>query len=303
MKISIKQIRAFLAVAHTLNFAQASSLLNISQPALSITIKGLEDALKGRLFSRSTRRVVLTPEGKILLMRSRKLLEDWDNLEEEMHQRFTLQYGRITIAAMPSFAANPLPPILKVFREKYGGINVTVHDVINELVYDMVRDGRVEVGIGFEAASDDNLNFVPLYNDRFMAVVQRGSALEAKGRVVWNDLLRMDFIALQRPSAVRLLLEKELAKSGRSLEVAYESHQLVTVGRMVANGLGVSVIPALCADQMRELGAACLPIADPVIECRVGMISLKQHQFSAAARALFEVIEEELTLANVKKPT
>ena len=147
MRMSVKQLRAFLAVAHTLNFAHASERLNLSQPALSLTIKGLEEALGGALLQRSTRKVTLTQEGELFLPMARQLLADWDNVEEAMRQSFTLQRGKISVAAMPSFAANVLPEALKAFRDRYAGVNVTVHDVINEQVIEMVREGRVEMGI------------------------------------------------------------------------------------------------------------------------------------------------------------
>lgn len=67
-----------------------------------------------------------------------------------MRQRFTLRRGKVSVAAMPSFAANVLPPVLKTFRDCYSGINVTVHDVVNEQVIEMVSEGRVEMGIAFE---------------------------------------------------------------------------------------------------------------------------------------------------------
>ena len=90
---------------------------------------------------------------------ARQLLADWDNAEEAMRQRFTLQMGKVAIAAMPSFAGNPLPPILKAFRDRYAGINVAVHDVINEQVFEMIREGRVEMGIAFEPEPSDTLHF------------------------------------------------------------------------------------------------------------------------------------------------
>lgn len=161
MRMSVKQLRAFLAVAHTLNFAHASERLNLSQPALSLTIKGLEEVLGGPLLQRSTRKVTLTQEGEIFLPMARQLLADWDNAEEAMRQSFTLQRGKISIAAMPSFAANVLPEVLKAFRDRYAAINVTVHDVINEQVIEMVREGRVEMGIAFEPAPTNNLLFTP----------------------------------------------------------------------------------------------------------------------------------------------
>lgn len=291
MRMSIKQLRAFLAVAHTLNFAHASERLNMSQPALSLTIKGLEEVLGGPLLLRTTRRVTLTQEGETLLAMARQLLADWDNTEEAMRQRFTLQRGKVSVAAMPSFAANVLPPVLKTFRDCYAGINVTVHDVVNEQVIEMVSEGRVEMGIAFEPDYCGHLHFTPLGLDRFIAIVPPDSRFAGRERIAWRELLTLDFIALQRPSAVRLMLEEHLAQSGRPLDVALESHQLVTVGRLVANGLGGSAVPALCRTQMQELGAACLDLDGPVIERRVGVLRSAHHKLSTAAQALLDTLK------------
>lgn len=291
MRMSIKQLRAFLAVAHTLNFAHASERLNMSQPALSLTIKGLEEVLGGPLLLRTTRRVTLTQEGETLLAMARQLLADWDNTEEAMRQRFTLQRGKVSVAAMPSFAANVLPPVLKTFRDRYAGINVTVHDVVNEQVIEMVSEGRVEMGIAFEPDYCGHLHFTPLGLDRFIAIVPPDSRFAGRERIAWRELLTLDFIALQRPSAVRLMLEEHLAQSGRPLDVALESHQLVTVGRLVANGLGGSAVPALCRTQMQELGAACLELDGPVIERRVGVLRSAHHKLSTAAQALLDTLK------------
>jgi LysR family carnitine catabolism transcriptional activator len=108
--------------------------------------------------------------------------------------------------------------------------------------------------------------------------------------VSWAQLLAEDFIALQRPSAVRLLMEQNVAARHGKLAVAFESHQLSTIGRMVASGLGVSAVPALCINQMQELGARCLPLVEPSVERRIGVIALSEHKLSTAAQALLEVL-------------
>ncbi|MCV4344009.1 LysR family transcriptional regulator [Pseudomonas capsici] len=288
--MNVKQLRAFLAVAQCLSFAQAGERLHLSQPALSLTIKSLEDDLGGQLLTRTTRTVSLTPEGETLLPLARQLLADWDNTEELLRQRFTLQMGKVSVAAMPSFAGNRLPGALKVFRERYPRVNVAVHDVINEQVVEMVRHRRVELGIGFEPESGNSLVFTPFYMDRFVAVVAADSPLARRRQLTWQELLREDFIALQRPSAVRLLLEEAIATQHGKLSVAFESHQLSTIGRMVANGLGVSAVPALCIKQMQELGARCIALVEPRIERRIGLMTLAEHKLSAAAQALREVL-------------
>ncbi len=291
--MTVKQIRAFLAVAQSLSFAVACERLHLSQSALSLTIKALEEGLGGRLFSRTTRNVALTPEGQALLPRARRLVADWDNAEDEMRQLFTLQRGRVTLATIPSFACNLLPPILKNFRLRYPNLNVTVNDVVNEQVLEMVRDRQVELGVAFEPALGSSLSFTPLYIDRFVAVVPADSEL-AEGSVIdWKTLLEQPFITLQRPSAVRVLLEEHLQARQMKLPVEFESHQLVTVGRMVASGLGVSAVPALCAEQMRELGARCLTLHEPVVERAMGVLTKPGHELSAAAQALFDSLLDE----------
>jgi LysR family carnitine catabolism transcriptional activator len=285
--MTVKQLRAFLAVAQSLSFAQACERLHLSQPALSLAIKSLEESLGGQLLVRTTRSVALTPEGETLLPLARRLLADWDNAEEVMHQHFTLQLGKVSIAAMPSFAGNLLPAVLRAFRDRHPKVNVAVHDVINEQVLEMVRNRRVELGIALEPDSLDGLTFTPFYTDRFIAVLPANSVLVNEERITWEQLLEDHFITLQRPSAVRLLLEDQL--QGR-LPVAFESHQLVTVGRMVAEGLGVSAVPRLCRQQMEELGARCVALDEPRIERRVGLFCLAEHQLSSAAQALSDVL-------------
>ncbi|WP_323155497.1 LysR family transcriptional regulator [Pseudomonas alvandae] len=291
--MTLKQIRAFLAVAQSLSFAVACERLHLSQSALSLTIKALEEGLGGRLFSRNTRNVALTPEGESLLPLARRLVADWDNAEDEIRQRFTLQRGRVTLAAMPSFAGNLLPPILKTFRARFPNVNVTVNDVINEQVLEMVRDRHVELGVAFEPMQGSSLAFTPLYRDRFVAVVPLDSPLAQRDAIQWETLLEQPFITLQRPSTVRVMLEEHLQARGWKLPVEFESHQLATVGRMVASGLGVSAVPALCVGQMHELGARCITLSDPVIERAIGVLTKPGYELSAAAQALFDTLKDQ----------
>jgi LysR family carnitine catabolism transcriptional activator len=164
--------------------------------------------------------------------------------------------------------------------------------VINEQVLEMVRDRQVELGVAFAPMQSTSMTFTPLYVDRFVAVVPADSALAGRAEIDWQTLLEQPFITLQRPSTVRVMLEEHLQARGMKLPVEFESHQLATVGRMVASGLGVSAVPALCAGQMRELGAHCLTLNDSV-ERAIGLLTEPGNELSAAAQALFEILKAE----------
>lgn len=287
-----RQLKAFTAVAQTLSFARACERLHMSQPALSLAVKSLEESLGGRLLMRTTREVRLTPEGSALLPEALQLLADWENVREHLRQRFTLQRGRVTMAAMPSFAANVLPRMLREYRERHPSLEVTVQDVIQEQVLDLLESGRVELGFGFEPEALGTLAFEPLFVDRFIAIVGPDSPLAGAKAVSWAQLLSQDFITLQRPSSMRRLLEESLAAKGLELRIAHECHQLATVGQLVAAGLGVSVVPSLCERQLAVFGIRCLRVQRPSVHKAVGLITRKDRELSTAASSIASFIRK-----------
>jgi LysR family transcriptional regulator, carnitine catabolism transcriptional activator len=293
-----RQLRAFVALADTLNFAMAAERIHMSQPALSLAIKSLERGLGGRLLTRTTRRVALTPEGELLVPLARRMLAEWDDTEEMLRHRFTLQRGHVAIAAMPSFAGNVLPELLVAYRRHYPRVDVAIHDVIHEHVLDFVDKGRVELGISFEPDSTEHFQFEPLFIDRFVAAIPRQRPFAGMRKIAWKQLLSHPFVTLQRPSTVRRLLERSLALSGIELKVAMECHQLASVAGLVASGLGVSAVPALCARQMNLLGARSVPLHSPTIERAVGLITRRQAVLSTAALAMYDI-----ALARFRKGT
>jgi len=291
MNITVKQLKAFVAVAKTRSFAEAAELVYLSQPAFSISIKNLEETVGGALLVRTTRSLALTPEGEAFYPVAERLLADWDDAMLELHNLFSLQRGKLTIAAMPSFAGHQLPRVLGAYRELYPAINVTVHDVVAETVVDMVRSGRVEIGIAFytENAADD-LHFETLFEDRFVVALPKGHQLLDKEAITWNQMKDFPCIALQRPSSIRELIERTLEEKKFQLSIEFESHQLVTIIRMVVCGLGVSIVPSLCVPQIEQLGGEWRPLKAPAITRKVGIFTRKRFPLSTAAGAMVEVL-------------
>jgi LysR family carnitine catabolism transcriptional activator len=288
--MNIKQVRAFHAVAQSMSFANAATQLHLSQPALSLSIKNLEENLGGKLFTRTTRSITLTPEGEALLPIAKRLLTQWDNAEDEMKQRFALQLGKISIASMPSFAASLLPKAIRNYHNSYPNVQVAIDDVLSDTVVDMVRNNQVELGIAFEPVELLELAFYSLYDDKFIAILPKGHPLEPQENITWKALLEYDFITLQRPSSVRAMIESTLDDANIELNVSFDAHQLATVGRMVSEGMGVAVVPALCRQQSIEQGAICRPVIQPEIHRRVGVICQPRSHLSIAAAAMLDVL-------------
>lgn len=290
MAIPLNQVLAFSTVARTGSFAEAALQLHLSQPALSISIKNLEEYLGGKLLARTTRSVALTPEGKAFYPVAKRLLADWDQSLQDVRNHFALRRGKLNIAAMPTYATNLLPEILADFHQQFPGINMTVHDVIAENVVEMVRDARCDLGITFKPDDAPDLHFEPLFKDRFFAILPKHHPLLSKEQLTWKALLAFPHLSLQRPAGTRALIDQALTEKGLIVRPAFESHQLVSIGRMVSKGLGLSVVPNTSRTQMMEMGLQCREITSPVITHELGVVTRRQDTLSAAAQALMTVI-------------
>ncbi|MBT5106004.1 MAG: LysR family transcriptional regulator [Porticoccaceae bacterium] len=297
MSIPINQIVVFTTVARTGSFAEAAIQLHLSQPALSVAMKNLEQSLGGKLLARTTRSVTLTPEGKAFYPVARRLLSEWEQSMQDVRNHFALGRGKLDIAAMPTYTTNFLPKILAKFHSQYPNIHITVHDVIAENVVQMVREERSELGITFAPEDAPDLHFQPLYQDRFVAILPFKHPLLEKQTLKWIDLLAYPHLSLQRPAGTRKLIDQALQEKGLLVTPAFESHQLVSIGRMVNEGLGLSVVPSTSRAQMEEMGLQCRAISAPVITHQVGIVTRPQQALSAAALAM-----QQLIRAAVGKP-
>lgn len=294
MNVTLKQLRAFVSVAESRSFIEACSIVHLSQPALSTTIRNLEESVGGALLARTTRALALTPEGETFLPVAKQILSDCDNALFDLNNLFAKRRGKLNMAAMPSFAANRLPYTLANFHKLYPNINVTIHDVIAEEVVEMVRAGRVEFGISFDPDEGSDLEFTPLFNDDFVAVLPKDHALAEQKIIRWESLQNSSVVLIQHPSSMRKQIDAVVADHGLNLSIEIESHQLATIGRMVANGLGVSIIPSLCIEQMEEAGAVCRPLVSPTVSRDVGIITRNRYPLSSAAEAMLSSLKENI---------
>ncbi|WP_018981720.1 LysR family transcriptional regulator [Salinimonas chungwhensis] len=293
MSVSYRNMLAFLKVAESSTFAEAAEKLHLTQPALSSAIKKMEEQLGGKLFSRSTRRVQLTPEGETLLPSARRLIHEWDDTLEEMQNLFSVRQGKLTIAAMPSFAESRLPELLRKYHSNFPNIRLRILDVVMEDTIDAVLAGRAEIGFTFEPESTEGCVFTPLFNDAFVAVLYPAHPLAQKRSVDFVQLLKSPLIAMNRGSAVRKWTEQISQRYG-ALNIIAETGQLGSVGQLIAQKMGVSVMPQLCQRQMERNGLICLPINDNPLVRRVGMIRASRQGFSVAAQALWDHCLESL---------
>lgn len=285
-----KSLTAFVCLAESKTFAEAAEKLHITQPALSTSIKKLEDDLGGALFSRNTRNVALSVEGKVFLPQAKRILMDWSNSMADIKSLFAVKQGTLTVAAMPSFAEGLLANYLRGFHQPNPNIRFRILDVVMETVIDCVLSGRAEIGFSFQPERDDGLEFHPLFDDAFIAVVYPEHPFASREKIDWQAVLDEPFVAMNHDSSVRNWLHKTAESLNTEIKLIAEANQLGTVGQLVAAGIGVSIVPMLCRKQMLAKGLVCVPLAQNHLVKPVGMIRARRRTLSVAAQQFWDHI-------------
>ncbi|MEL7897660.1 LysR family transcriptional regulator [Vreelandella neptunia] len=290
MNPSIQQLRVFVAVAHSRSLAEASERVHLSQPAISIALRKLEENVGGALFARTTRQLALTPEGEAFLPVAVRLLNDWNEAFEDLNDQFSKQRGKVTVAALPTLAAGLFPHVIKLFHEAYPRINLSLHDVLADQINQMVREGRADLGLSVPPSDADDLTFEPVLEDSYVVVCPCGHPLLAQSAVAWSQLAAYPFIGINRLSSSRQDIDRIMQSVGKRLDILCDARQIATVGRMVAAGLGISVLPSLSFRQIAADGIEYRPLVEPTIRRELGIILSRRHPPSAATSALRELI-------------
>src|SRR4030095_11072891 len=171
MNISLRQLRAFAAIARLGTLTKAADALHSTQRALSAQIGELESALGVRLFDRSTRSVTSTEAARDLAPVVDKILADVDLVMTHARDVATRNVGRVVVAALPSVSATLLPRAVVRFRARHPGVTVVLRDALAERIVRMIQDDEVDFGITSAPTPDPHLEFTRLASDQMVAVL------------------------------------------------------------------------------------------------------------------------------------
>ena len=147
LRMELRHLRYFVAVAEALNFTKAAALLRVAQPALSRRVQDLEDEIGVDLLKRSSRGVVLTAEGKVFLEKTRHLLKLADESVEQVRALARGEEGELHMGYAPAPTVEILPPALAAFQKAFPRVRVLLHDLSEQELIDGLRNGRLELAL------------------------------------------------------------------------------------------------------------------------------------------------------------
>ncbi|MBL1379082.1 LysR family transcriptional regulator [Zobellella iuensis] len=298
--LSVRHLRAFVAVAHHGSFTQAAQYLHLTQSSLTATIKQLEQQTGLILFDRTTRRVLLNPEGERFLPVAERLLSDFDTAMADLQAVAEHQHGQVGIAASPSTLARLLPPVVKEFHQRHARIGLLLRDNSAAGIEQHVLANEVDFGIGGNHSNQPELSYTPVLRDRFGAVFPPGHPL-AKGKAVldWKDLEREELLMLSTDTGIRAQLSQQPSHHGIELRLdrsTIEVSNPAGLAALVEAGLGVSVLPALAAGTRSFERLLFRPLANPAIYRDLHIIRRRGRSLSPAADALLLLVRQRFAV-------
>lgn len=292
MNLTLRDLEAFLGVAQFGNFTRAARALHMSQPALTVRIRHLEDALGVRLIDRTTRSVALTPVGREFLPRVERVLGEIEAVAGNARDLAGRRLGLVTVAALPSVASTLLPATIVAFKDGHPGVTVRVRDGVAQRVSSLVKSGEADFGIGSPLKRDPELRFSSLMTDPLGAVFRPGHPLERRRRVRLRDLVACPLIVMDAEYSVRALIERAFESIGRPMLPAYEASYVPTALGLAKAGLGVAIIAYSAADAAatQAAGLRARIIEHPSLLRQIGLIESVGRSLSPAAQQLAATI-------------
>jgi DNA-binding transcriptional LysR family regulator len=289
---NLKQLRAFAVVADKGSFVSAAEVLNMSQPALSQCIQQLEQQIGGRLFSRTTRKVYLTPLGMSFLPHARGLLHQFDVVMNEVEEMVARKSGRVRIACLPSIASRLMPRVLATNKSAFPGIHVTIIDANMRDVTAMVLRGEVDFGIGSSIAELPELNSTIFARDFMHAVLPFTSSLARRRVLHWSEIADQPFIAMSHDTGLRELVSQATRQSNLTMKFVAEVSNIATLNGMIEEGLGISALPGLALSRGHQSFLRYRPLIDPVVQRTIRLYHRSDIGLSPAASTMLSSLKQ-----------
>jgi LysR family hydrogen peroxide-inducible transcriptional activator len=298
-RLTLKQFRYFEALARHGHFRHAAESCAISQPALSMQIRELEDSLGAALFERSARQVRITGFGEQFALRVREILRSVDELEDLARATRDRLAGRIRIGVIPTIAPYLLPAIIGNLTREFPGIDIHVRETLTQKLIDELAEGRLDTAIVALPVSEPSLTEIALFEEDFVLV--RPGKDEGKPVPNAEDLSQMKLLLLEEGHCFRdqalsfCNIQPEQPRDG------LDASTLSTLVQMVSAGIGVTVIPEMAVVvETRSTPVSVARFREPQPSRTIGMVWRKTSPLARHLLQIADVVRYSADIARKK---
>ncbi|MGQ6093318.1 LysR family transcriptional regulator [Serratia sp. IR-2025] len=300
MNYSLKQLRVFVAVARPGSFSRAGEAIGLTQSAVSHSVKELEAEVSVRLLDRTTREVVLTDAGLRLANRVERLLDELQAALLDARSFGVQRSGTVRVATSQTISAHLMPQCIAAGEREYPEIRIMLRDQAQQQVLHSVRNAEVDFGIVVDPVQAVDLECEAVLHEPFLLLCRDDHPFAAQQEVRWSALNGCRLVLQDYASGSRPLIDSALRQQGVEAQVVQEIGHPATLFPMVAEGIGISIFPAL-ALPLPEGGRLRVRRLVPEINRALMLVRRKNRSLTPAAEAIWQVARQQAALLHQRR--
>jgi Transcriptional regulator len=292
--MEIRQLKAFLAISEAKTFTAGARRVNVTQAAISMQIRQLEDEVGLPLFTRTPRRVILTEAGEYLLERARKILREHDSALAEIAEVAGAEHGRLRIgSASAMFATQQLPSIMQKLKQKFPNSELTVSSGTSQRLVDKIMHGEVDMAFISLPVDNPNITTELLFSDEIVAIAYPKHPLANEKFISAATLAGEKLILGERGGNTRRMVDDFFAAANVKPNITMELSRQEAINQMVEIGLGVGLAGAkTVASEIREGRLISWLIEGAEIKWELGLGRLRGGHYSPIAKEFVRLCKE-----------
>ena len=273
--MEIKNLEIILALDSEKHFNRAAEKLNISQPALSMKLKSLENEIGIKLVKRGKNYIGLTEEGEILKEKFKFIVKEYSEVKELSSELKNNLTGNLRIGVIPS-ALLDISELLNQFVSKYRNINIQVFSMSSNKIEENLHDFKLDIGFTYlENEPIMNVEKLPLYKEKYFLVTKK-KLYQSQASISWSKCHEIDLCLISPENQFRRILNSIFHKKNISPNVLIESNSLIHLLSHVSSSNLSTIMPGSFAKQFNfNSEISFLELSDPSIFHDVGGVYIK----------------------------
>ena len=288
--MELRHLRYFLAVAETLHFTKAASMMHVSQPALSAQVKQLEQEVGVPLFDRVGRTVQLTRAGAIFREHARRALREMESAQTAIAEEEGLHRGALAVGALQTVNAYLIPEVVARFAKLYPFVSLKLEELSGQAIESGVLDGQLDVGVGFSPPTSDKLEAQLLFEEDMVLIVPRSHRLAAHKHLRLSALADEPLVLLSTMFCARRLVDDGFRSIRAKPRIAVEMNSIEGILATIRSSSLATILPRLALGKTQDDILRTIPLKNPTPRRGVGLLWRKGGYRSGAVRALAEQV-------------
>ena len=290
--MNLRDLRYLVALADHKHFGKAAAACFVSQPTLSTQVRKLEEELEVALVERAPRRVMLTPVGRDIAERARRILDEVSELKESARRTKDPEAGSVRLGLFPTLGPYLLPHVIPQIRARFPRLELLLVEEKTEVILRQLREGKLDAGVLALPLHDDSLHCEMLFDEPFLLAVPVSNALAKRDAIRLKDLASESLLLLEDGHCMRdqALDVCELAGAGE--RTGFRATSLETLRQMVAANVGITLLPALAVQPPvpRSESIRLIPFKAPSPHRQIAMVWRKSSAMGEFLEKLAAVL-------------